>query len=404
MRQLDLAHSLHHQRRRTPFRDWLGALTDRWMTSSDLYRWSTSNALTRWVARRRTRQVFDLMAGFVYSQILLACVRLRLLETVAQQPRTLAELALTCHVPAGGLQRLVSSAVALGLLELRGEGRYGLGPLGGPIAGHPGIRAMIEHHAVLYHDMHDPVALLKDQLEQGQMAHYWPYALDPERDTRHQDWQAEKVARYSDLMSASQPFVVDEILAVYDFSQHRRVLDVGGGQGTFLSRLAKHAPHLELCLFDLPQVAELARANFVRQGVQARASAYPGSFLRDPLPGGADLVTLLRVAHDHPDADVKELLRNIHDALPPGGTLLLAEPMAQQADAPAQGDAYFHFYLLAMGSGRLRTAKELGQLMQAAGFTDVERVPNPMPLHTEILIGKKPKGLPAKDGKNVINS
>jgi demethylspheroidene O-methyltransferase len=360
--------------------------------------------LTRWVARRRTRQVFDLKAGFVYSQILLACVRLRLLETVAQQPRTLAELALTCHVPAGGLQRLVSSAVALGLMEQRGEGRYGLGPLGGPIAGHPGIRAMIEHHAVLYHDMHDPVALLKDQLEQGQMAHYWPYALDPERDTRHQDWQAEKVARYSDLMSASQPFVVDEILAVHDFSQHRRVLDVGGGQGTFLSRLAKHAPHLELCLFDLPQVAELARANFLRQGVQARASAHPGSFLRDPLPGGADLVTLLRVAHDHPDADVKDLLRNIHDALPPGGTLLLAEPMAQQADSPAQGDAYFHFYLLAMGSGRLRTAKELGELMQAAGFTGVERVSNPMPLHTEILIGKKPKGLPDKHAKNVINS
>jgi demethylspheroidene O-methyltransferase len=138
--------------------------------------------------------------------------------------------------------------------------------------------------------------------------------------------------------------------------------------------------------------------------VQARASAHPGSFLSDPLPGGADLVTLVRVAHDHPDADVKALLRNIHDALPAGGTLLLAEPMAQQADSPAQGDAYFHFYLLAMGSGRLRTAKELGELMQAAGFTGVERVSNPMPLHTEILIGKKPKGLPDKHAKNVINS
>jgi len=112
-------------------------------------------------------------------------------------------------------------------------------------------------------------------------------------------------------------------------------------------------------------------------------------------------VTLVRVAHDHPDADVMQLLRNIHDALPAGGTLLLAEPMAQQADAPAQGDAYFHFYLLAMGSGRLRTAMELAELMRAAGFTDVERVPNPMPLHTEILIGKKPKGLPEKQGKNV---
>jgi len=196
-------------------------------------------------------------------------------------------------------------------------------------------------------------------------------------------------------MSASQPFVVDEIFAAYDFSQHRRVLDVGGGQGTFLSRLAKHVPHLNVMLFDLPQVALLARSNFSRQGLAARATAFEGSFLRDTLPVGADLVTLIRVAHDHPDADVKQLLRRIHDALPDGGTLLLAEPMAQGLDAPPLGDAYFHFYLLAMGSGRLRTSAELTLMLEEAGFTCVERVPNPMPLHTEILVARKPKGFPS---------
>lgn len=390
MRQLDLAQSSRHLGRNTPWRDKLGAMMDRWMTSSELYRWSTSNALSRWVVRRRTRQVFDMMAGFVYSQVLLACVRMRLLETVAQQPCTLEELARASNVPAAGLQRLLSSAVALRLLELRGGGRYGLGALGGPIAAHPGIRAMIEHHSVLYHDMHDPVALLREPLESGQMASYWPYALDAERDTQRQKWQSEKVTRYSNLMSASQPFVVDEIFAAYDFSQHRRVLDVGGGQGTFLSRLAKHATHLQLSLFDLPQVAALARANFARQALGEKATAHEGSFLHDPLPVGADLVTLIRVAHDHPDADVKQLLCRIFDALPQGGTLLLAEPMAQEPDASPQGDAYFHFYLLAMGSGRLRTAAELTSLMEVAGFARIERIPNPMPLHTEILIGRKP--------------
>ncbi len=400
MRQLDLAQSPLHLNRHSPLRDRLGALVDRWMTSASLYRWSNSNALTRWVSRRRTRQVFDLMAGFVYSQVLLACVRLRLLETVAQQPRTLQELAQACGVPAAGLQRLVSAAVALKLLELRGQGRYGLGALGAPVAGHAGIRAMVEHHAVLYQDMVDPVALLRDELAQGQMAHYWPYALDQERDTARQNWQAEKIARYSDLMSASQPFVVDEILAAYAFGAHRRVLDVGGGQGTFVSRLARHAPQLQLMLFDLPQVAALARGNFARQGIDGRATAYDGSFLVDPLPLGADLVTLVRVAHDHPDADVQRLLRAIHDALPVGGTLLLAEPMAQEPGQKPEGDAYFHFYLLAMGSGRLRTAAELTALMQGAGFSCVELVPNAMPLHTQILVGRKSQGFP----ENAINT
>ena len=398
MRTLDLAAQTQAYQRRSPWADRIGAMVDRWMTSADLYRWSVANPLTRWITQRRARQVFDLMAGFVYSQVLLACVRLRVLETVAEQPRNLEELAQWTKLPAASLQRLLQSALALGLLNLRSEGRYGLGPLGAPVAGHAGIRAMIEHHAVLYQDMQDPVAMLQGPQEPGEMARYWPYSLDADAKSAHAaqalQAQAEKYARYSNLMSASQPFVVDEILASYRFDDHSCVLDVGGGQGTFLSRLSSHAPHLQLRLFDLPEVAALARANFARQGIELRAQARSGSFLQDPLPRGADLVTLIRVAHDHPDADVRTLLAAVYQALPPGGTLLLSEPMAQEPGDSPQGDAYFHFYLLAMGAGRLRTPSELMAMMAEAGFGHLEVVPNHMPLQTQILIGRKCKGLP----------
>ena len=135
MKTLDLASLPQTHGRTSPWADRLGALMDRWMTSDALYRWSVSNPLTRWVTRRRARQVFDLMAGFVYSQVLLACVRLRILEAVAEQPRSLDELAQWTHLPPAGLQRLLQSALALGLLNLRSQGRYGLGPLGAPVAG-----------------------------------------------------------------------------------------------------------------------------------------------------------------------------------------------------------------------------------------------------------------------------
>ena len=407
MKTLDLAAQAQAHQRKSPLADRLGALLDRWMTSAALYRWSVANPLTRWMTRRRVRQVFDLMAGFVYSQVLLACVRLRILEAVAEQPRSLEELAQWTRLPAAGLQRLLQSALALGLLNLRSQGRYGLGPLGAPVAGHPGIRAMIEHHAVLYQDMQDPVAMLQGPGQPGAMAEYWPYTLEGQEHSAQAaqaaQAQAEKYARYSDLMSASQPFVVDEILASYRFDDHQCVLDVGGGQGTFLSRLGLHATHLQLKLFDLPEVAALAQANFARQGLDARARAHPGSFLKDPLPQGADLVTLIRVAHDHPDADVHTLLAAIYEALPPGGTLLLSEPMAQEPGETPQGDAYFHFYLLAMGAGRLRTPRELMAMMAQAGFAHLEIVPNPMPLQTQIVIGRKCKGLPLVSG-NIVNN
>lgn len=397
MRELDLSQPVLGVGSRAAWRDRLDAWMESKLTDPSFSRWAAGNVLTRWIVRRRAQQVFDVMAGFVYSQVLLACVRLRILELINESPRTLDEMAHICQVPAAGLQRLINSAVALRLLALRGQGRYGLGVLGAPVAGHAGIRAMIEHHAVLYHDMQDPVALLRDQVSDGQMMAYWPYVethLQPnsagnQPSTPSRVWEQEKVLRYSQLMSASQPFVVDEVLATYSFANHRCVLDVGGGQGTFVSRLASLAPHLKLKLFDLPQVAQLAQDNFTKKSLSDRIEAFGGDFLKDALPLGADLVTLVRVAHDHPDAHVNTILRAIHAALPAGGTLLLTEPMAQANDESPLGDAYFHFYLLAMGSGRLRTVKELSGMMLAAGFDSVELLNNSMPLQTRILIAKK---------------
>ena len=393
MKALDLAKPTNGGHNRPAWRDRFDIWMDGKLTSPSFSRWAAGNLFTRWITQRRAQQVFDLMAGFVYSQVLLACVRLRIFELINESPRTLEELAQICQVPASSLQRLINSAVALRLLNLRGQGRYGLGVLGAPVAGHPGIRAMIEHHAVLYHDMQDPVALLRDQISDGQMAAYWPYsdvdAAENLKSAEPRAWQGDKVERYSQLMSASQPFVVDEVLAAYDFGQHQCSLDVGGGQGTFVGRLADGFKSLKLQLFDLPQVAALAQASFQIKGIADRAAAYGGDFLRDALPVGADLVTLVRVAHDHPDDHVKTILQAIYAALPEGGTLLLAEPMAQNANQKPLGDAYFHFYLLAMGAGRLRTTGELSTMLREAGFTEVQLLSNPMPLQTRILTAKK---------------
>lgn len=102
----------------------------------------------------------------------------------------------------------------------------------------------------------------------------------------------------------------------------------------------------------------------------------------------------MRVAHDHPDEHLKTILSAIHAALPQGGTLLLAEPMAQAVGEPPLGDAYFHFYLLAMGSGRLRSVQELMEMLAEAGFSNIELLPNPMPMQTRILVARKSKCLP----------
>jgi demethylspheroidene O-methyltransferase len=387
----------------TSFRDAWQARLERWYAHPGLYRWSLRNPLTRWLTRRRTRKLFDLMAGFVHSQVLLGCVRLDLFRALHQAPANLTDLSRRTGLVPAVLQRLLLSAVALGLLEHRSQGRFGLGPLGVPLAQHEGIAQMIEHNHLLYQDMQDPLQFLGNAWSGG-MAEYWPYAH--EKPAVHMPTsEVDKFTRYSQLMAASQGFVVQEILSSYFFDEHRCVLDVGAGKGRFVSELAAHAPHLQFKMFDLPPVLELAREGLKAKGLTERVSLHPGSFLDDPLPEGADLITLVRVAHDHPDAVVRQILQKAHAALPVGGVLLLAEPMAQpdeEAGQPeASVDAYFHFYLLAMGAGRLRTPQELQTMMQEAGFTHVEQVPNAMPIHARILVGRKSQCLPLVLGESV---
>ena len=96
-------------------------------------------------------------------------------------------------------------------------------------------------------------------------------------------------------------------------------------------------------------------------------------------------MSLVRVCFDHSDARVLQILKAVRRAMAPGAVLLLAEPMSATPGAEAMGDAYFGFYLLAMGKGRSRSAVELGALLEAAGFGDVRLLPTHLPLQTQVL-------------------
>lgn len=375
------------------FTDRLLALRDRLYASAAFHRAASSFPLTRPFARRRTREVFDLVAGFVYSQVLSACVKLDLFRKLSQGPMTLAQLALHCQMSNEATDRLLAAAISLRLIESRGtdergQARYGLGVLGAPLVENEGVLAMIRHHDTLYSDLADPVALLRGQGPAPALSGFYPYTAD-NAPSHAGELAPDHVGNYSQLMAASQPLVAAEILDAYSFDRHHRLLDVGGGEGRFLCSVGARAPHLQLSLFDLPAVAERAKSRFATAGLAQRAQAVGGNFLSDPLPTGFDIVTLVRVIHDHDEQRALTILRSIHAALPPGGTLLLAEPMAGTPGAEAMGDAYFGFYLLAMGRGRARTAAQLSALLTQAGFSSIRAVPTRIPLQVRMLVATR---------------
>jgi demethylspheroidene O-methyltransferase len=342
--------------------------------------------LTRRISAKRARDCFDLCAGFVYSQVLFACVKLDLFELLARRPLSVAEVARQAKLNEDAARRLLLAAASLDLLQDRGQDRFGLGQIGAAMRANPGVKAMIEHHAVFYADMADPVALLRGEVTETKLARYWPYAdgIDPA------SLVTSDVAPYTNLMATSQQFVSTDVLDAYDVSRHKRLMDVGGGDGSFLRSAAARAPALDLTLFDLPAVVETARPRFSAAGLADRATLVGGSFSHDPLPRGADLVTLVRIAHDHGDDLVEKLLAAIFAALEPGGTILIAEPMAGDANSAPMADAYFGFYLLAMGKGRARKPSELMAMLTRSGFVAPRQFEMPRPLLSGLIQARKP--------------
>lgn len=337
----------------------------------------TRNPLTRWIARRHARGLFDLVAGFVYSQTLAACVRTGLLDLLTRGPLADDEIARAIELSPAATSRLLKAAASLSLVEPLAGDRWALGASGAALLGSPGLVEMVTHHRLLYADLADPVALLTRG--QGELAGYWTYNADA----------GEKAAAYSRLMTVTQPAIAAAVIRAYPFDRHRHLLDIGGGEGAFAQAVVEFAPRLRATVFDLPSVADRARQRLDEAGPFDRVDVATGDFRSDPLPTGVDVISLVRILHDHPDETAAKLLRAIHTALPSNGRLVIAEPMAGTRGAEPAGDAYFGWYLLAMGSGRPRRAEELVNMALLAGFRSARERRTTMPMLCRMIVATK---------------
>jgi len=146
------------------------------------------------------------------------------------------------------------------------------------------------------------------------------------------------------------------VVAAFDLSRFRRLVDLGGGTGHLAEAARERYPHLQTAVFDLPRVAEMFPGTIA------------GDFFIDPLPP-ADLYSLGRILHDWSPEKIDKLLVKIHAALPPGGGLLIAEKLL----APNYVSGHMQsLNMLIVTEGRERSAPEYETLLRAAGFSEVQ--------------------------------
>ena len=353
------------------------------LSSQRFQDWAARNVFLRPFARRKANDLFDLVAGFTYTQTLLAMIESGLLDRLQQGACATAEAAQLADLSTPATRRLLKSASGIGLVEEVDTDLWMLGQRGASLVPQEGAKAMVRHHSLLYRDLADPLALLRqDRAEPTQLSEFWRYAA---REDAVDEGDA-AVSPYSQLMAASQAMVASEVLQAFDFRTVSALLDVGGGHGAFASAVAAKHPGIELAIFDLPGVVEGTGPILAQTDLDDRIALHGGDFFKDELPDGYDVISLVRILHDHDDVPAQALLDSTRRALAKDGRLLIAEPMSDASGAAAMGETYFGMYLWAMRSGRPRRSGELMQMLEKAGFSSAHRLHTAQPMVTSVIV------------------
>lgn len=176
-----------------------------------------------------------------------------------------------------------------------------------------------------------------------------------------------------------------------DFGRYQHIVDAGGGDGTNAIALASRHPDIRASVFDAPSVCDIAERNIEAANLSDRVSTWRGDFFVDPLPPGTDCVTLCHILTIFSMEKNRALLERMHEQLPVGGAVVVFNMMGADDDSgplsTALGSPYF--LAIATGDGMLHAAGEYEDAFRAAGFREVRRLQQDLPLEHAIVVGIK---------------
>ncbi len=173
-----------------------------------------------------------------------------------------------------------------------------------------------------------------------------------------------------------------------------RLLDLGGGPGTYAIQFCLANPGLEASIFDLPTTKPFAEATVARFGVAERVGFFSGDYTTDALPGGFDLAWLSQILHGEAPATAAKLVQRAAKALNPGGVLLVHEFLLHDErddtqDGPEFPALFSLNMLLGTAGGQAYSGGEVRAMLEAAGLTRVCRLDFAGPNDSGIIAGLK---------------
>jgi ubiquinone/menaquinone biosynthesis C-methylase UbiE len=160
--------------------------------------------------------------------------------------------------------------------------------------------------------------------------------------------------------------VAQAVVDAYDFSPYRHIIDVGGGIGAFLAKIAGRYAHFQGTVYDLGHVVRRGAEYIGGLGLQGRIAFCAGSFL-EAAPAGGDLYTIKIVLCDWQDDDAERILRNIRRAMPAQARLLIVDAVLPPGNTPCFAK-FSDINMMLITGGRERTEDDFRRLLSASGF------------------------------------
>jgi ubiquinone/menaquinone biosynthesis C-methylase UbiE len=185
----------------------------------------------------------------------------------------------------------------------------------------------------------------------------------------------EEVEAFIGAMHVVGRRMAEAIADSIDLKRFNRMLDVGGGPGTYIMAFLRKAPQMNATLFDLPRVAAMARKRLRENGFIDRVTVVEGDYTTDDLPDGHDLTLLSAIIHQNSREGNQELYKKVYRSLDAGGTIFIRDYFLDASrTAPLNGAMFAVNMLVATRGGNCYTVDEVKDDLTAAGFRDFRMV------------------------------
>lgn len=312
-----------------------------------------------------------LINGYQVTQAIHVAAVLGIADLLVDGPRSSKDLAAVTATHPETLYRLLRALASVGIFHEEEGQQFGLTPLGDCLRS-DAPASLAGWAAYVGEQQHwQAWGVLEHSVRTGENAFRHVHGTDSwTLRARH----PELSAGFDRAMTSLSRQMATSVLAAYDFGQFKTIVDVGGGNGGFLTAILAAYPTMRGILFDQPHVVAGAGPLLKARGIADRCEVVGGSFF-EVVPEGGDAYLLKAILHDWEDEPATAILRTCRRAMESGTSLLVIE---RELGAPNDmADSKFSDLNMLVGpEGRERSTEEFATLFEAVGFRFVGFTPS----------------------------